>query len=175
MRGSCVFGDGMEMSLVRVGSGKGVYTGVGSWVFGERRMGVDEAAVVAAMNAGGLREEHHRLLCKGVVRDELETHSKPGSVSVCVHYGRVRSNDLKVIAEPDIVLTTYGVLTAAYKTDGECSIFHKVDWYRVVLDEAHTVKSSRTQGAQAAFKLSSHRRWCLTGTLLQLPPSSQAQ
>ncbi|KAK2967442.1 hypothetical protein RJ640_022374 [Escallonia rubra] len=30
---------------------KGVYTGVGSWVFGERRMGVDEAAVVAAMNA----------------------------------------------------------------------------------------------------------------------------
>ncbi|KAK2972984.1 hypothetical protein RJ640_022041 [Escallonia rubra] len=101
--------------------------------------------------------------------DELETHSKPGSVSVCVHYGGVRSNDPKVIAEPDIVLTTYGVLTAAYKTDGEYSIFHKVDWYRVVLDEAHTIKSSRTQGAQAAFKLSSHCRWCLTGTPLQKP------
>ncbi|KAK3024880.1 hypothetical protein RJ639_044017 [Escallonia herrerae] len=100
--------------------------------------------------------------------DELETHSKPGSVSVCVHYGGVRSNDPKVIAEPDIVLTTYGVLTAAYKSDGEYSIFHKVDWYRVVLDEAHTIKSSRTQGAQAAFKLSSHCRWCLTGTPLQL-------
>ncbi|KAK2987614.1 hypothetical protein RJ640_011335, partial [Escallonia rubra] len=51
--------------------------------------------------------------------------------------------------------------------DGECSIFHKVDWYRVVLDEAHTIKSSRTKGAQAAFKFSSHCRWCLTGTPLQ--------
>ncbi|KAK2987811.1 hypothetical protein RJ640_024438 [Escallonia rubra] len=50
-------------------AGKGVYTGVGSWVFGERRMGVDESAVVAAMNAGGLREEHHMLLCKGVVQN----------------------------------------------------------------------------------------------------------
>ncbi|KAK2966284.1 hypothetical protein RJ640_018095 [Escallonia rubra] len=76
-------------------------------------------------------------------------------------------NDPKVIAEPDIVLTTYGVLTAAYKTDGECSIFHEVDWYMVVLDETHTIKSSRTQCAQAAFKLSSHCRWCLTGTPLQ--------
>ncbi|KAK2994108.1 hypothetical protein RJ640_003631 [Escallonia rubra] len=99
--------------------------------------------------------------------DELETHSKPGSVSVCIHYGGVRSNDPKVIAEPDIVLATYGVLTAAYKTDGECSIFHEVDWYMVVLDETHTIKSSRTQCAQAAFKLSSHCRWCLTGTPLQ--------
>ncbi|KAM7488286.1 hypothetical protein LguiB_025770 [Lonicera macranthoides] len=100
-------------------------------------------------------------------KDELETHSKPESISIFVHYGGDRSTDPKVIAEPDVVLTTYGVLTAAYKNDLENSIFHKVDWYRVVLDEAHTIKSSRTQGAQAAFKLSSHCRWCLTGTPLQ--------
>ncbi|CDP09997.1 unnamed protein product [Coffea canephora] len=43
----------------------------------------------------------------------------------------------------------------------------RVDWYRVVLDEAHTIKSSKTLGAQAAFKLSSYCRWCLIGTPLQ--------
>ncbi|CDP19585.1 unnamed protein product [Coffea canephora] len=54
-----------------------------------------------------------------------------------------------------------------FNQDGENSIFHRVDWYRVVLDEAHTIKSSKTLGAQAAFKLSSYCMWCLTGTPLQ--------
>ncbi|XP_009772967.1 DNA repair protein RAD5B [Nicotiana sylvestris] len=103
----------------------------------------------------------------GQWKDELEAHSKPGSVSVFVHYGGDRSNDPKVIAEQDVVLTTYGVLSATYKADRENSIFHKVDWYRVVLDEAHTIKSWKTLGAQAAFTLSAHCRWCLTGTPLQ--------
>nr|XP_017219977.1 PREDICTED: putative SWI/SNF-related matrix-associated actin-dependent regulator of chromatin subfamily A member 3-like 3 isoform X2 [Daucus carota subsp. sativus] len=103
----------------------------------------------------------------GQWKDELITHSKPESITVSVHYGGERSNDPEVIAEPDVVLTTYGVLTAAYKSDPNNSIFHRVDWHRVVLDEAHTIKSSKTQAAQAAFALSSYCRWCLTGTPLQ--------
>ncbi|XP_049395327.1 DNA repair protein RAD5B-like [Solanum stenotomum] len=103
----------------------------------------------------------------GQWKDELEAHSKPGSVSVFVHYGGDRSNDPRVIAEQDVVLTTYGVLSATYKANNEKSIFHNVDWYRVVLDEAHTIKSWKTLGAQAAFTLSAHCRWCLTGTPLQ--------
>ncbi|KAG8370367.1 hypothetical protein BUALT_Bualt14G0109700 [Buddleja alternifolia] len=103
----------------------------------------------------------------GQWKDELETHSKPDSISVFVHYGGDRTNNPKVIADSDVVLTTYGVLSSAYKTDLNNSIFHQVDWHRVVLDEAHTIKSSRTQCAQATFALSSYCRWCLTGTPLQ--------
>lgn len=47
-------------------------------------------------------------------QDELITHSKPESISVSVHYGGERSNDPEVIAKPNVVLTTYGVLIAAY-------------------------------------------------------------
>lgn len=50
-----------------------------------------------------------------VRQDELEAHSKPDSITVFVHYGGDRTKNPKVIAEPDVVLTTYGVLTAAYK------------------------------------------------------------
>ncbi|XP_027155229.1 DNA repair protein RAD5B-like, partial [Coffea eugenioides] len=100
-------------------------------------------------------------------QDKLETHSKPDSISISVFIGGDRSSDPRVIAEPDMILTTYGVLTAACTNDGENSIFYRVDWYRVVLDEARTIKSSKTLGAQAAFKLSSYCRWCLTGTPLQ--------
>lgn len=38
----------------------------------------------------------------------------------------------------------------------------------MVLDEAHTIKSSKSQCAQAAFALSAYCRWCLTGTPLQV-------
>ncbi|KAK8709677.1 hypothetical protein V6N13_060687 [Hibiscus sabdariffa] len=100
-------------------------------------------------------------------KDELETHSRPETLSIFVHYGGDRTNDPRVISEHDVVLTTYGVLTAAYKSDAENSIYHRVNWYRVVLDEAHTIKSSKTVGARACFALSAHCRWCLTGTPLQ--------
>ncbi|KAF4349866.1 hypothetical protein F8388_021766 [Cannabis sativa] len=100
-------------------------------------------------------------------KDELETHSEADSISIFVHYGGGRSTNPKLLAEHDVVLTTYGVLSSAYKYDEENSIFHKVDWYRVVLDEAHIIKSWKTQGARAAFTLSSHCRWCLTGTPIQ--------
>lgn len=48
-------------------------------------------------------------------QDELETHSKPDTVSVLVYYGGDRTHDAKAIASHDVVLTTYGVLTSAYK------------------------------------------------------------
>lgn len=122
------------------------------------------------MKGGTLIICHIALL--GQWKDELETHSKPDSISVFVFFGEDRSSDPRVIAEPDVILTTYDFLTAACKNDGENSIFHRVDWYRVVLDEAHTIKPSKTLGAQAAFKLSSYCRWCLTGTPLQKPYES---
>ncbi|CAL9133832.1 unnamed protein product [Musa acuminata var. zebrina] len=104
----------------------------------------------------------------GQWKDELENHSKPGSLSVFVYYGGDRINDLKVISEHDVVLTTYGVLASAYKSDPEkISIFHEIDWYRVVLDEAHSIKSSKTVVAQSAYALNAYSRWCLTGTPLQ--------
>lgn len=137
------------------------------------------------------------------LQDELENHSKPGSLSVFVYYGGDRINDLKVISEHDVVLTTYGVLASAYKSvciiivllfqlffvqslsfsfmsinekpyplsnqDPEkISIFHEIDWYRVVLDEAHSIKSSKTVVAQSAYALNAYSRWCLTGTPLQV-------
>ncbi|XP_006653171.1 DNA repair protein RAD5B [Oryza brachyantha] len=102
----------------------------------------------------------------GQWKDELDAHSTPGALSVFVYYGGDRTADLRFMAEHSVVLTTYGVLQSAHKNDGS-SVFHRIDWYRVVLDEAHTIKSPKTKAARASFELTSHCRWCLTGTPLQ--------
>uniref|UniRef100_A0A2P2KS54 Uncharacterized protein LOC105649495 n=1 Tax=Rhizophora mucronata TaxID=61149 RepID=A0A2P2KS54_RHIMU len=43
----------------------------------------------------------------------------------------------------------------------------KVAWFRVVLDEAQSIKNHRTQVARACWGLRAKRRWCLSGTPLQ--------
>lgn len=48
-----------------------------------------------------------------------------------------------------------------------CSLLHSFCWWRVVLDEAHFIKSRSSQTAAAAFALTSIHRWCLSGTPLQ--------
>ncbi|MQM01883.1 hypothetical protein Taro_034643 [Colocasia esculenta] len=102
----------------------------------------------------------------GQWKDELEAHSEPGTISIFVHYGGDRTSHPRTIAKHDVVLTTYGVLSSAYKHESE-SIFHRIEWYRVVLDEAHTIKTSASLVAQSTFSLRAYCRWCLTGTPLQ--------
>lgn len=43
----------------------------------------------------------------------------------------------------------------------------KVGWFRVILDEAQTIKNHRTQVARACCSLRAKRRWCLSGTPIQ--------
>lgn len=43
----------------------------------------------------------------------------------------------------------------------------RVAWFRVVLDEAQSIKNHRTQVARAAWGLRAKRRWCLSGTPIQ--------
>jgi SNF2-related domain len=48
------------------------------------------------------------------------------------------------------------------------SVLHTMSWWRVVLDEAHMIKSRSSQTASAAFHLSAVHRWALSGTPLQV-------
>ncbi|XP_028097411.1 DNA repair protein RAD5A isoform X1 [Camellia sinensis] len=105
----------------------------------------------------------------GQWKAEIETHAQPGSLSLYVHYGQSRPKDAKILAQSDVVLTTYGVLSSEFSTENaeENGGLYSVRWFRVVLDEAHTIKSSKSQISMAAAALTADRRWCLTGTPIQ--------
>ncbi|KAL8484399.1 hypothetical protein ACS0TY_026896 [Phlomoides rotata] len=105
----------------------------------------------------------------GQWKTEIETHAQPGILSIYVHYGQSRSKDAKVLAQSNVVLTTYGVLASEFSTENseDNGGLFSVRWFRVVLDEAHTIKSSKSQVSMAASALAADCRWCLTGTPIQ--------
>ena len=57
-------------------------------------------------------------------------------------------------------------LTKQAMEGSQLSLLHSVCWWRVVLDEAHFIKSRSSQTSHAAFSLTAVHRWCLSGTPL---------
>ncbi|OMO98220.1 SNF2-related protein [Corchorus capsularis] len=51
--------------------------------------------------------------------------------------------------------------------DSGAGALARVSWFRVILDEAQTIKNHRTQVARACCSLRAKRRWCLSGTPIQ--------
>ena len=79
---------------------------------------------------------------------------------------------LNYLSSFDIVLTTFGTLAAEMQrleknNTSTTSGLLSIQWRRVVLDEAHTIKNRSTLNARACCKVKSSRRWCLTGTPMQ--------
>ena len=118
-------------------------------------------------------------------RQEIETRIKPRyRLSVYVHHGPSRKKNFSDLRHFDIVLTTFGTLTAELKKleafklrkrfdpaahprcpSEKCALLSDdAKWYRVVLDEAQCIKNNNTQGAKAACRLNTLYRFCMTGT-----------
>lgn len=47
------------------------------------------------------------------------------------------------------------------------SLLHSIRWNRIILDEAHRIKSGATSTSKSILSLTSEFRWCLSGTPLQ--------
>lgn len=108
--------------------------------------------------------------------NELDTHVRPRFLKVVSHYGHTRGDRRSICREAaDVVVTTYGILASEFVDDAQKNgenrpstsgpIF-QVEWHRVILDEAHTIKSRVTRWAKAAYHIIAERRWCVTGTVI---------
>ncbi|PYH29360.1 DEAD/DEAH box helicase [Aspergillus neoniger CBS 115656] len=97
----------------------------------------------------------------GEIRDKF----KPGTFEPCKYHGASRQVHFPTFEDYDIVLTTYGTISTEF-TEKESPIF-QTTFFRIVLDEAHHIKSRSTRVHEAACNISADRRWCLTGTPIQ--------
>lgn len=102
--------------------------------------------------------------------EQINNHVDDSLYRVLIHHDKTRCYDLKSFSEYDIVLTTYAAVANEYKhrkDQTKRTILPKVEFFRIVLDEAHTIKEISTQNSQAAIQLSGLNRWCLTATPVQ--------
>ena len=57
---------------------------------------------------------------------------------------------------------------AAKKPKKVLDALFNINWWRIVLDEAHTIKNRTTKQAVACCALEGKYRWCLTGTPMRV-------
>ena len=106
---------------------------------------------------------------------EVEIKSKvedSHTLRVIVHHGPKRTARYEDLRKYDVVITTYQVLTSEHGNSSDQPGGVKVGcfgghWYRIVLDEAHTIKNRNAKTTQACYSLNAEYRWCLTGTPMQ--------
>ncbi|KAF2098361.1 hypothetical protein NA57DRAFT_66676 [Rhizodiscina lignyota] len=104
---------------------------------------------------------------------EIKTKvSSSQNLRVLVHHGQSRTKRADDLKKYDVVITTYQILASEHAgssdSDGGPTLgCFGVHWYRIILDEAHTVKNRNAKSTQACYALHSHYRWCLTGTPMQ--------
>lgn len=113
----------------------------------------------------------------GQWQSEAEKASKPGTLRTLLYYGdkSVNLKNLCCIANaanaPNLIITSYGSILSEYTqiaSQGGDRRSHgglfSLDYYRVILDEAHHVKNRQSKTAKACYDIHAKHRWVLTGT-----------
>ncbi|SMR57171.1 unnamed protein product [Zymoseptoria tritici ST99CH_1E4] len=104
-----------------------------------------------------------------------------GKLNVLVYHGqntKIKGMKPKELKKFDVIMISYNSLESLYRketkgwTRGEDIIkenspIHAIKFHRLILDEAHSIKSRTTGVAKACFALSGRFKWCLSGTPVQ--------
>jgi DNA repair protein RAD16 len=104
-----------------------------------------------------------------------------GKLKVLVHHNtdpKVKKLSLKDLQGYDVIMISYSGLESMYRKESkgwkrddglvkENSKIHAIHYHRLILDEAHNIKTRTTSVAKACFALKADYKWCLSGTPVQ--------
>lgn len=110
-------------------------------------------------------------------KNEIDQHTQ-GKLKVYLFHGTNKTTNINDLADYDVILTTYAVIESVFRKQNygfrrksglvkEKSVLHHIDFYRVILDEAHNIKDRQSNTARAVNMIKTQKRWCLSGTPLQ--------
>lgn len=108
---------------------------------------------------------------------EAEKASRPGTLKVQMYYGADKTN-LRYLCcaanaahAPNVIITSYGIVLSEFSqiaSAGGDRAAHNglfsLEYFRIILDEAHSIKNRQSKTAKACYELAALHRWVLTGT-----------
>lgn len=99
----------------------------------------------------------------------VQIYKTTGHKSLIYHGADKKTITQEDIESAHIVLTTYGAITLTKNkiSNKQLTPLHKVSWSRVVFDEAHHLRNSKTTRYISARLLKSECRWLVSGTPIQ--------
>ena len=109
---------------------------------------------------------------------EAAKASKPGTLKTMVYYGSDKVANLQNLccganatSAPNLIITSYGIILSEFNQvasrggdRGSHGGLFSLDFFRVILDEAHLIKNRQSKTAKACYEISAQHRWVLTGT-----------
>ncbi|KAF4551915.1 SNF2 family N-terminal domain-containing protein 1 [Elsinoe fawcettii] len=100
--------------------------------------------------------------------EQIKAHLDTSKVKYYKYHGSNRVQDVNELAKYDVVITSYGTVAGEMnRSNNKFSALAKLNWFRVVLDEAHSIKNMQTGWFKGCCLISSPRRWAVTGTPVQ--------
>jgi SNF2 family DNA or RNA helicase len=102
--------------------------------------------------------------------EQIHQHVKDQSLKYHIYHGDNRIRDIDELAEFDLVITTYGSVSSEFNRRGKKAgpfPLEEINWFRIVLDEAHMIREQSTLQSRAVCRLQAQRRWAVTGTPVQ--------
>jgi len=104
--------------------------------------------------------------------------SEPGTLKTLVYYGSDKVANLRNLcceanasSAPNLIITSYGIILSEFNQvasrggdRGAHGGLFSLDYFRVILDEAHFIKNRQSKTAKACYEISAQHRWVLTGT-----------
>ncbi|XP_070137221.1 transcription termination factor 2 isoform X2 [Drosophila bipectinata] len=99
---------------------------------------------------------------------EVATKVTPNALTVLTFHGPNRHDQhIKAFRTNDLVITSYSTVVSEYRKYGSKSLLFAVNWHRVILDEAHIIRNTKTIGCFSICQLRAVHHWALTGTPIQ--------
>ncbi|KAL8706037.1 MAG: hypothetical protein Q9225_007989, partial [Loekoesia sp. 1 TL-2023] len=99
--------------------------------------------------------------------------SKPGTLKTLVYYGTDKIANLQhmcceanAASAPNLIITSYGIVLSEFNQvasrggdRGSHGGLFSLDFFRVILDEAHFIKNRQSKTAKACYEISAQHRW----------------
>ncbi|KAI9715837.1 MAG: hypothetical protein M1828_000578 [Chrysothrix sp. TS-e1954] len=104
--------------------------------------------------------------------EQIKAHIKNGkkNLDYFIYHGQNRPNDPIELQDYELVITTYSVVAAdadRRSAKRPRTPLAEINWFRIVLDEAHIIREQNTRQSKAICSLAAQRRWAVTGTPVQ--------